>query len=456
MSRPTLLLINKFYHDVGPAGGVGRYLCQEEEDLLAAGWDVVPFAMADTDVRPSRWSQYFVRARDYSQPRLTATALGDAVALLWNREAARNLDALIRACRPDVAHLHNIYHHLSPAILPVLARHRVPVAMTLHDLRLLCPAIHMLRRGQVCERCRGGHYYEAVTGRCVKGSLAASALAAVETANQRWRRLYERTVSVFLCPSRFYRDKYAAWGFPADKLRHLPNFVDTGVWHPDRLDAGSGGSGGESPGANAADSLPGAQTAPVDRKRRPAYLYFGRISPEKGLDTLLTAQARWEKETTRGESRDAPLRLLIAGSGPSEAALRAQTDALGLGSVEFLGALDTAGLRRALARARFTVLPSEWYENGPMAALESLACGLPLVGTDIGGIPEMIRDGQTGIVVPPRDPAGLLAGLRRAAALPAGAGRAARAWAEQHARRSDHIERLQEILTFLIRGAGGG
>ncbi len=439
MSRPTLLLINKFYHDVGPAGGVGRYLCQEEEDLLAAGWDVVPFAMADADVRPSKWSGYFVRARDYSQPRLTSTALGDAAALLWNREAARNLDALIRACRPDVAHLHNIYHHLSPAILPVLARHRVPVAMTLHDLRLLCPAIHMLRRGQVCERCRGGRYYEAVAGRCVKGSLAASALAAVETANQHWRRLYERTVSVFLCPSRFYRDKFAAWGFPADKLRHLPNFVDTGVWHPDKL----------------TDPLPDAQTAPIDRKRRPAYLYFGRISPEKGLDTLLAAQALWENETTRGKSHDTPLRLLIAGSGPSEAALRARADALGLSSVEFLGALDSAGLRRALARARFTVLPSEWYENGPMAALESLACGLPLVGTDIGGIPEMIRDGQTGIIVPPRDPAGLLAGLQRAAVLPAGAGGAARAWAEQHARRSDHIERLQEVLTSLVLGAGG-
>jgi len=456
MSRPTLLLINKFYHDVGPAGGVGRYLLQEEEDLLAAGWDVVPFAMADADVRPSKWSRYFVRARDYSQPRLTSTALGDAAALLWNREAARNLDALIRACRPDVAHLHNIYHHLSPAILPVLARHRVPVAMTLHDLRLLCPAIHMLRRGQVCERCRGGRYYEAITGRCVKGSLAASTLAAIETAHQRWRHLYERTVSVFLCPSRFYRDKYAAWGFPAGKLRHLPNFVDTSVWHPDQLNDRSGSSGGQGTSASATDSPPDPQTTPVDRQRRPAYLYFGRISPEKGLDTLLTAQALWEKEKSSGEAPAAPLRLLIAGSGPSAAALRARADTLGLGSIEFLGGLDTAGLRRALARARFTVLPSEWYENGPMAGLESLACGLPLVGTDIGGIPEMIRDGQTGIVVPPRDPAGLLAGLQRAAALPDGAGRAARAWAEQHARRADHIERLREILTSLIRGAAVG
>jgi len=147
MSDRKLLLVNKFYHDKGPAGGVGRYLVQEEEDLLKAGWDVVPFAMADADARPSPWSRFFVRARDYSAPRFNAEAIGDAVSLVWNREAAANLESLLKETRPTVAHLHNIYHHLSPSILPVLRRHNIPVVMTLHDLRLLCPAIHMLRDG---------------------------------------------------------------------------------------------------------------------------------------------------------------------------------------------------------------------------------------------------------------------------------------------------------------------
>ena len=153
MPEPTVLLVNKFYHDVGPAGGVGRYLLQEEEDLAAAGWRVVPFAMADADARPSPWARWFVSAHDYRRPRWSLHAPADALALVWNREAARRLDALLREARPGVAHLHNVYHHLSPAILPVLARHGVPAVMTLHDLRLLCPAIHMLRGGRVHTRC---------------------------------------------------------------------------------------------------------------------------------------------------------------------------------------------------------------------------------------------------------------------------------------------------------------
>ena len=419
VGNPKLLLINKFYHDVGPAGGVGRYLVQEEEDLAALGWEVIPFAMADTHARPSPWRDHFVRARDYSSPRWSRSALGDAISLVWNREAAAKLDDLIRKTRPDVAHIHNIYHHLSPSLLPVLRRHKVPVVMTLHDLRLLCPAIHMLRDGQVCERCKGGRYYEAVAGRCVKNSRAASLLAAVETAHQRGRRLYEDAVTTFLCPSRFYAAKYAEWGFPKGKLRHLTNFVDLTFWSP--------------------ETLPTAE--------RDAYIYFGRISREKGLRTLLEAQAQWEQGHRDGSFPDPPLRLLIAGDGPCLGNLRARLALLKLKTVEILGPLDTNSLRHVLARAHFSVLPSEWYENGPMAALESLACGLPLVGTDLGGTPEMIDDGVTGVVVPAGDETAMLKGLRQAAALGPEARRAARVWAEAHADRRAHMRELARILT---------
>ncbi len=419
MGQRRLLLINKFYHDVGPAGGVGRYLVQEEEDLTRAGWEVVPFAMADADARPSAWSGHFVRARDYSRPRLGGGAAQDALSLIWNREAARSLERLIVQTRPAVAHLHNIYHHLSPSILPVLRRHRIPVVMTLHDLRLLCPAIHMLRDGKVCERCKGGRFHEAVLGRCVKDSRAASLLAAVETAHQRGRRLYEDNVKVFLCPSRFCLEKYAEWGFPREKLHHLPNFVDLEAWRP--------------------DSVPAAPT-------RDAYLYFGRISHEKGLRFVLEAQKRWERGHAEGTIADPPLELLIAGTGPCDGNLRAKAAQLQLSTAQILGPLDRPALLQLMARSRFTVLPSICYENGPMAALESLAAGLPLVGTAIGGIPEMIIDGKTGIVAPPGDPEALLSALLRARALPDSAGQACRQWAVAHADRADHIARLEAIL----------
>ncbi|MFH1841980.1 MAG: glycosyltransferase [bacterium] len=414
MAGPTVLLINKFYHDIGPAGGVGRYLLQEEEDLTAAGWNVIPFAMNDEHARPSPWSRFFVQARDYSRPRMTRRVVSDSLSLIWNREAARNLERLLQEVKPQVAHLHNIYHHLSPSILPVLARHRVPMVLTLHDLRLLCPAIHMRRQGKPCERCRGGRFWQAVAGSCVKGSRLASALAAVETANQHQRGLYPRLVTRFLCPSHFYLEKFAQWGYPRHKLTHLPNFVDSETWRP------------------------------VTEKPEPAYCYFGRISAEKGLATLLQAQQLWEQQA--GDDTPAPT-LLVAGSGPWDEELQRQATGLGLRRIEILGRLTTDQLRGVLARAAFTVIPSEWYENAPMAALESMAAGRPVVGTRIGGIPELISDGEDGILCEPGDPTDLLAALRRALTLGPEAGRRARQKVELQATRPQHMQRLGEILS---------
>ncbi len=412
MAGRTVLLINKFYHDVGPAGGVGRYLLQEEEDLAARGWTVVPFAMADADAHPSEWDRFFVRAHDYSSPRFDP---GAALSLIWNREAARNLDALLHEVRPDVAHIHNAYHHLSPSILPVLRRHGIPVVMTLHDLRLLCPAIHMLRDGEPCQRCKGGRLWEAVAGGCVKGSRAASLLAAVETWNHRSRRLYESTVSRFLCPSAFYARTYAEWGYPTEKLSHMANFVDLEGWRP-------------------------VDEAPADE-----YLYFGRISREKGLATLLRAHAVWRR-VREDEGANPPPALRIAGSGPELESLKTQATELGLGDDVFLGPLTPDALRERLPRARFTVLPSEWYENGPLSLLESLAAGVPVVGADIAGIPECLDDGVEGVLFEPGNVDGLAGALERADALGPDARTAARTRAESHHARGAHMDTLEGIL----------
>ena len=412
MPPRTILLINKFYHDIGPAGGVGRYLLQEEQHLLEQGWNVVPFAMKDADARPSQWDRFFVGGHDYSEPAWSPGAPAAALSLIWNREAARNLERLITATRPAVAHIHNIYHHLSPSILPVLARHRIPVVQTLHDLRLLCPAIHMLRQGEICERCRGGRFIEAVRGRCVKGSLSASLLAAIETRHQTSRRLYTRNVSRFLCPSSFLAGKYAEWGFPAERLTHLPNFVDVEAWRPDPAPENDG------------------------------VLYFGRLSREKGLHTLLRAQARIE----RGEAGARTMPLRIAGGGPAEDELRSLAGELELEQVEFLGNLSSADLGRELARVKCTVLPSECYENGPLSLLESMAAGVPVVGADIGGIPEHIADGVDGLLFRPGDAADLAAALLRAVDLGPAAGQAARAKAENLYSLPVHMARLLAVL----------
>ena len=169
-----ILSVNKYYR---PKGGAETIYLGEMEQLREAGHHVVPFSMKDEQNLPSDYDHFFVDNVDYEKPGLGNKIIASSK-ILYSFEARSKISSLLDQESFDIAHLHNIYHHLSPSILPVLARHRIPTVMTLHDLRLLCPAIHMLRQGQVCERCKGGRLYEAVAGRCVKDSLAASALAA--------------------------------------------------------------------------------------------------------------------------------------------------------------------------------------------------------------------------------------------------------------------------------------
>ncbi|MBT7310888.1 glycosyltransferase [bacterium] len=396
-----LLLINKFWHDVGRAGGVGRYIMQEAEDLQNLGWEVIPFAIADDDARPSPWDKHFPKAHDYSSPRFDLTA---ATSLIWNFEAARKLDALIKESKPDVAHIHNIYHHLSPSILSVLQKHNIPVVQTIHDWRLLCPAIHMLQDGKVCEKCKGGNFHHAISGKCVKGSLPASVLAAAETWLHASRKKYRNTVSKFLCPSKFLKDKHVQWGWPAEQMLHLPNFVDLEQW-------------------------------PQNDDRENYYLFVGRLSAEKGLKTLLAAHAEL----------DNGLELRIAGSGPQTDELKT----LAGDNVTFLGHIPLEQVKKEIGNARFSVIPSEWYENGPFSIIESLAAGTPVVGTDLGGIPEHL-DEKCGILFESGNKNSLLSALQKASTLGIDANRSARNRAKTLFDRKTHMQKLSEILKSLM------
>ncbi|MFK5986460.1 MAG: glycosyltransferase family 4 protein [Pseudomonadota bacterium] len=420
-----LLLINKYYHDKGPAGGVGRYIVQEVESLEKKGWEIIPFATNDEFVQKNTWQHFFVKAHDYSSPRFSLDAISAAISFIWNTEAATNIEQLIIETKPDIAHLHNIYHHLTPSIIPVLKKYKVPIIMTLHDMRLLCPEMHMLRDNRGCEECKDSKVYNAIRYKCVKNSTIASILSSIETLHQQKRGLYINNVDLFLCPSRFIRDKYISWGYPQEKLIHLPNFVDLDHWNPNHLDP---------------------------KSIKDNYLYFGRISKEKGLLTLLDAQKLWETGHQLGTITLAPINLVIAGSGPQEEEVKAYIKKLKLQTVRMAGALNIDALRQALSKAHFSVLPSECYENGPMATLESLACSIPVVGTNIGGIPESIQDNINGIIVPPNDPQGLLEGLIKASKLDKeNSAMQARNWVTEFASRKKHIQRLEDLMFDIIR-----
>lgn len=337
------------------------------------GWDVAHMAMRHPKNLPSVWESYFVDELEFGHSYGIGQKLVMAAKVVYSTEARRKLVALLDRFPADIAHVHCIYHHLSPSVLPLLRDRGVPVVLTAHDLKIACPAYKMLNRGGVCERCRGGNLLHVVAQRCVRDSLAVSTLVAVESMVSRALGLYRNNVDLVVAPSRFYAAKLVEWGWPVDRLRHVPNAVDISALTP--------------------------QTAPGDY-----LLYFGRLAPEKGVDTLIRAAI----------AARVPLR--IAGTGPLEPTLRRQAAAAP--GIEFMGYVGGEALWSLVRGARAVVMPSQWYENAPMSLLEAGALGKPVVGADIGGIPELIDTERTGWTFPSGDAEALAELLTRIDAMP--------------------------------------
>lgn len=349
--QKRLLAMNNYFYR---RGGAETIFFEHMSLLEGEGWDVVPFAMQHPDNAESAWSNYFVSEIEYGRQQGVMTKLRHAGEIIYSREAERNLSALIEKARPDIAHAHNIYHHLSPSVLSVLKKAGVPTVLTAHDLKLACPSYRMISNGAICEKCKGGNFTNVLLNRCLKGSVALSGLVMLESFVHHGLGLYRNNLDKVVVPSRFYRDKLIEWGWPADKLVYVPNFVEA------RRHDAHGGEGDY-------------------------YLFAGRFSFEKGVDTLIDAAAR------------ARVKLVLAGTGPDEAALRAQAEAVGA-DVTFAGFVSGGTLDALIAGARALILPSVWYENAPVSVLEAYALGRPVIGADIGGIPELVRDGETGAI----------------------------------------------------------
>ncbi|MDH3197877.1 MAG: glycosyltransferase, partial [Candidatus Krumholzibacteria bacterium] len=350
----VVLQANKFFYE---KGGTERYLFLLSEALEERGHRVAHFAMAHPANRPSPWSHHFVSRREYDGAGLAAS-LRHAGSFIRSGEAARRIDALVAEARPDVAHLHNIYHQLTPSIIVALKRRGIPVVMTLHDYKLVCPNYSLFAKGAFCYRCQGGSFQNAVRVRCSGDSRVRGALLAMEAYWQRWTRVYD-AVDCFIAPSRYLRDTIVAAGTDAGRVRHVPGFVDPP------------GTRGEEPlspaDARVLASLPGRFV-----------VYFGRLSAEKGLETLLEAVARLPE-----------VPLVVCGDGPEAGRLSALARVRAPERVHFTGFAARALLERIVARAAASVIPSLSPENAPYTGLESAAAGVPLIVSDMGGLPEM-------------------------------------------------------------------
>ncbi len=346
----TLLSINNYFYR---RGGAETVFFEQNKLLQACGWNIVPFAMRHADNLPSDWEKFFVEEIELGKSYSFKEKINLAPKIIYSTEARRKLAALIDVSKPDVAHAHNVYHHISPAIFSLLKQRGIPVVLTLHDLKIACPAYKMLTHDGICERCKQGRLWNVARHRCVKNSLPLSALILVEAAVQKMLGSYKHHIDRFIVPSKFYLEKFVEWGWPREKFIHIPNFVDLQ--------------------ADAATSHPAGK----------AFLFAGRLSPEKGVATFVRAVAA------------SGVTGWIVGTGPEEQALKQLSIELGA-NITFFGYRKSAELADLMRRARAVVLPSEWYENGPLAVLEAYACQKPVIGAAIGGIPELIEATQTG------------------------------------------------------------
>lgn len=339
--------------------GTEVYLFELMDLMRSHGHEAALFSMADPRGEPTKYDQHFVPAIDFvkgARPGLLGSARQGAHAL-YSRQARQKLRQMVEAFRPDVAHVRNIYHHLSPSILWELKAQGVPVVYHLNDFKLLCPSYNMVAQGRACERCNGGKFWHVVTEGCYAGPPGATFVLAAEAYLHKWLRSYEACVARFLVPSCFVKQKLAENGWDTSKVSVLPHF----------------------------QKLP-SQTAPDPSPDAPV-LYFGRLSPEKGLTDLLRAMQHLPAVCLR-----------IAGEGPQRAELEELARDLDLRNVEFVGRVVGPQLDRLISSARFTVLPSRAYETLGKTILESYAWGRAVVASDLGSRRELVHEGETGVL----------------------------------------------------------
>jgi glycosyltransferase involved in cell wall biosynthesis len=400
-----IAMANNYYY---LKGGAERVLFEEKKILEAHGHQVPVFSQAHPHNEFSQYSECYSPFKDWrniSKVQKVPMALN----IMYDRRTARGFNRFLQATDCDIVHAHNIYGGLTTSILDIAQKKGVPVVMTLHDYKLICPSYLMLNRGSVCEDCRNRRFIHCLLKTCHKESLTASGVYCIESYLNKWLHKYD-TIRYFICPSMFSLSKHAEHGIPQDRLLHIRNFVNFAKYKPQ-----------------------------YDNGRY--VLFVGRLSKEKGILTLLAAV----------EHLDVPVR--IVGDGPLKAEYEGFAAKCKMDHVTFEGYKSGDDLKQLYENAAFLVMPSEWYENAPMTILEAYAYGKPVVGSRIGGIPEMIDHGRTGMLFVMGD-AGRLAecidklwsdkSLRRQM------GYAAREKVEREFCSEVHYERLMEVYRNLM------
>lgn len=347
-----ILFVNKFLY---PKGGSETYIFNLADYLKMTGHQVQYFGMDHRDNIVTGSLGLNVSNMEFKGKSLSRVLY--PLKIIYSLEAKRKIKRILNETKPDIIHLNNYNFQITPSILYEIKKHNIPVIMTLHDYQLICPN-HMLyqeHKKNICEDCKGRKYTYCTKNKCIHNSAIKSILGSIEAILYFKLGTYDKYIDYYIAPSAFIKNKMVEFGAMEQKIKVIHNFVNS------------------------------KETFNISEKGN-YVLYFGRLSIQKGLHTLIEASKRLPE-----------VNFVIAGGGELEEQLSE------IENIEYVGYKSGNELKELIKNALFSLCPSEWYENCPMSVLESQMYGTPVIGADIGGIPELIEDGVDGLLFKPGD-----------------------------------------------------
>ncbi len=345
-----ILMINKFLH---PNGGSETYIFKLGEYLMSQGHEVQYFGMEhEGRIVGNRVNAYTSDMDFHGGSKLAK--LTYPIKTIYSAEARKKIRLVLEDFQPDVCHLNNFTYQLTPSMILEIEKwkkqtgHKCKIVFTAHDYNLVCPN-HMCNNPNThenCEKCLGGHFLNCSKGKCIHGSTAKSAIGTLEAYFWKLNGAYKH-IDCMICCSEFLKSKMDSNPLFATKTVAIHNFVDKVEWK--------------------------------ETEKKNYVLYFGRFSEEKGIGTLIEV------------CKELPeVQFVFAGTGPLEEKIH------GISNIKNVGFQKGEALEKLIREAKFSVYPSEWYENCPFSVMESQMYGTPVLGANIGGIPELIEVGTTG------------------------------------------------------------
>lgn len=347
-----ILMVNKFLY---PNGGSETYMFKLGEYLQSAGNQVEYFGMEHPDRCVSNSAGCYTENMDFHD----SSALKKiplAIKTVYSAEARKKIRKVLDSFSPDIVHLNNFNYQITPSVILEIRKweketqRRVKIVYTAHDYQLICPN-HMLNNpntNENCEKCIGGGYINCIKGKCVHGSTLKSAIGFIEATYWNNRKTYDQ-IDKIICCSNFMKSKLDTNPILRSKTVALHNFIDI--------------------------------NGNFDLPKKDYILYFGRFSQEKGIETLLKACSLLPD-----------VKFIFAGTGPMESEISK------IPNIENVGFKSGEELSSLILQAKASVYPSIWYENCPLSVMESISLGTPVIGADIGGIPELVENGINGLL----------------------------------------------------------